>query len=147
MQWHNWRTQLPRIKNLVSKRQRDLKHCATTHFIIYYLSIIITIWTASGVLPCGSVASIRQNTQIHISHKMTHHTQTNQSTQSYTVKDTLHTMNKMRKKSKAIPVAGRGWLQRVVINQDRNRSRNCLQIQGGANLYTTKDGGSQKEES
>jgi hypothetical protein len=32
----------------------------------------------------GSGTTLRHNTQIHVSHKITHHAQTKQSTQSYT---------------------------------------------------------------
>jgi hypothetical protein len=40
-----------------------------------------------------------QHTKIHISAKITHHTQTKHSTQSYTtIKDTLHTMKTRQKK-------------------------------------------------
>jgi hypothetical protein len=41
-------------------------------------------WTANGFLPSGSSTTIRHNTKIHIVHKISHHTQTKHSTQSYT---------------------------------------------------------------
>jgi hypothetical protein len=37
-----------------------------------------------GFIPGGSGTTIRHNTQIRISHKITHHSQTNHSSQSYT---------------------------------------------------------------
>jgi 16S rRNA U516 pseudouridylate synthase RsuA-like enzyme len=37
------------------------------------LLIFTRILTANGFLPSGSSSSIRHNTQIHISHKITHH--------------------------------------------------------------------------
>jgi hypothetical protein len=41
-------------------------------------------WTAKVLLPCGSGTTIGQHGQIRISHKISHHSQTKHSTQSYT---------------------------------------------------------------
>jgi hypothetical protein len=53
----------------------------------------------------------QHNTQIHIPHKITHHAQTQHSTQSYTNNKGHITHNEYKaKESKAIPVIGRGGL-------------------------------------
>jgi hypothetical protein len=55
-------------------------------------------------------AAIRHNTQIHISHKISHHLQQNTSHKAaQRAKDTLHTLNTTQK-SKAILVTDRGGL-------------------------------------
>jgi hypothetical protein len=49
---------------------------------IYLLLLLLFNWTANGILRSGT--TVRHNTQIHISHKITHHAQTKHSTQKYT---------------------------------------------------------------
>jgi hypothetical protein len=57
-----------------------------------------------GAIPGGSGTTIRHNTQIHISHNITHHAQKNTAHKTtQTMKDSLHTMNTTQK-SKDIPV-------------------------------------------
>jgi hypothetical protein len=48
------------------------------------LLYLLFYWTANGFPHGESVTAIRQNTQIHISHKITHHAQAEHSIQSYT---------------------------------------------------------------
>jgi hypothetical protein len=45
---------------------------------------LLFISGANGDLPGGSGTTIRHNTQIHISHKLTHHAQTKHNILSYT---------------------------------------------------------------
>jgi hypothetical protein len=65
-----------------------------------------------GFYPVAVVLRImRHNTQIHISHKITHHAQTKQSTESYTNNKGHITQNEYNtKKSKAILVTDREGL-------------------------------------
>jgi hypothetical protein len=51
---------------------------------VYYYYYYVFNWTANGFLPSGSGTTIRHNTKMHISHKISHHAQTKHSSQSYT---------------------------------------------------------------
>jgi hypothetical protein len=75
--------------------------------IVYYY-----LFELQWMLPGGSGTTIRHNIQLHISHEITHHAQTKHSTQSYTNNEGHITHNEYNthKKSKAIPVTGRGGL-------------------------------------
>jgi hypothetical protein len=63
----------------------------------WLLLLLLFSWTANGFLPCGSATTVTYNTQIHISHKITHHFKQNTAHKAIqTIKDTLHTMNAIR---------------------------------------------------
>jgi hypothetical protein len=71
----------------VVKLSYPVQHFVTgsSEGICNYMSLLLLcIWNENGVLPGGSGIAIRHNTKIHISHKITHHAQSEHSTQSYT---------------------------------------------------------------
>jgi hypothetical protein len=63
----------------------------------FLLLLLLFKGTANGVLPYGSGTTVRHLTKMHISHKITHHAQTERGTQSCTIKDTLHIANTKQK--------------------------------------------------
>jgi hypothetical protein len=72
--------------------------------------MMIIIMTQNRFSPVDSVTTIRHNTQMHTSHKITNHSQTKHSTQCYIImNDILPTMTKMQT-NKAILVRGLGGL-------------------------------------
>jgi hypothetical protein len=72
------------------------------------LILLLFNLTANGFLPGGIGSTIRQKTQVHVSHKITHHAQTKHSIQSYTNNKGHIAHNEYNaKKIKVIPVTGR----------------------------------------
>jgi hypothetical protein len=49
--------------------------------IIVIIIIYLLIWTANGFLPGGGGTTIKHNTQIHITYKITHHAKRKHGTQ------------------------------------------------------------------
>jgi hypothetical protein len=67
-----------------------------------FRGIFFLISTANVFLPGGCGTTIRHNTQIYISHKITHHAQTMHSTISYTNNNEHVTQNEQNAKKKII---------------------------------------------
>jgi hypothetical protein len=57
--------------------------------------LLLFILTANGILPGGNGTTIRYNTQIHISHKITHTAQNTAYKATQTITDMLNTVHMM----------------------------------------------------
>jgi hypothetical protein len=100
-----------------------------SYYYCYYYYFI----TANRFLPGGSVTishniTIRHNTQIPISHKITQHAKKNTARKAtQIIREILRTMSKMQKEIKAIPVTGRGgcemsWIPHCLDNESKTRN-------------------------
>jgi hypothetical protein len=92
--------------------------------IIIVIIIAVIYFNCKWVLSCVSATAIGHSTQIaHI--KITHRAQKKHSTQNYTMKDTLHKMNRMQIQLIAIPV------NTIIINHNENQA--CYTLNSSSN--------------